>query len=410
METLLIRILNVQTTDEPAIAEWLVIGSNRLPSGEAARGALADAATAAPHRRTVVLAPSENILLTRVDIKARSRDQLARAMPFALEEELAEDVDQLHFAAGPRQEDGSYPVAVVAHAQMSEWLTQLGEAGLTPQALIADVLALPEGADGGWSLLLEQDRALLRTGSFNGFTLEPVNLDIFLNGALEEATSPAEVIDVYACHDDTQGELPSLPATRYERRDGCPPLLWAAGLDERRGINLLQARYRLKSDVGRLLKPWRAAAALAAVWLLVQVTAVSLEYRRLAAEAQALEADVAQVYRDTFPGTTRIVNARVQMEQQLQALRQASERDSQSAFMALLYGAAGALQAVPGISIETLDYLGGRLELSLNARELQAFETMKRTLEGEGLVANIESAETRGANVSGRLTVRQARG
>lgn len=410
MDTLLIRLYPGPITDESPPAEWVAIGANRQRIVDVGYGNLEEASAAAHYRRAVVLVPSEDILLTQVNIKARNREQLVRAIPFALEEDLAEDVEQLHFAPGPRHADGHYPVAVVSRALMAQWLAQLNAAGLVPQALIPDVLALPPAADGGWSLLLENDRALLRTDLFGGFTLDPANVETLLECALEDASVKPEVVEVYGSEGEADPRLPSLESIRYERRDGDPPELWAAGLDEKRGINLLQAHFRSKSDIARLLKPWRVAAALLGAWVVLQAVDTTLDYRRLAAEDRSLQAEIEQLYRDTFPGTTRIVNARLQMQQALEALREAGETDTLAAFMPLMDAGGRAIQAAPDVTIDTLDYLDGQLELSLQARELQAFEAIQQGLQGQGLTADIESAETRGANVSGRLVIREARG
>jgi general secretion pathway protein L len=420
METLLIRLYSrpvnenpVSETDASPTAEWQVLGSNRLPSGEPGYGALEEAAAAAHYRRTVVLVPSEDILLTRVDIKVRNREQLGRALPFALEEELAEDVEQLHFAPGPRQPDGTHPVAVVSRTLITQWLTQLSAVGVTAHALIPDVLALPV-SENRWSLLLEKDRALLRSGSFSGFALEPANLKTLLTCGLEDAPAKPEVIELYGSQGDTDPRLPHAesadPSVTYEQREGHPPQLWAAGLDEKRSINLLQAHYRSKSGIARLLKPWRVAAALLGVWLVLQAVETVLDYQRLAEQDRTMQAEIEQIYRETFPNATRVINPRLQMEQQLQALQQAGKGDSLAAFMPLISAGGQAIQDTSGVTIDTLDYLDGRLELSLSARELQAFEAIKQNLKRQGLTADIQSAETRGDDISGRLVVREAHG
>ena len=245
METILIRLLPATNEphaetgeadaeiDESPGAAWQVLGAQRQPVGETAYGTLDDAASAAHYRRCLVLAPSENILLTTVNLKARNREQLVRAMPFALEEELADNVEQLHFAPGRRQLDGGHPVAVVARIDMDLWLAQLRRAGLMPQALIPDVLAVPLSGEQHWSLLIEQDRALLRTGTFSGFTLEPANLELMLGCALEEAAAPPAVIDVYATDGETGAtRLPDILAVSYELHDDARLHAWAAGADE----------------------------------------------------------------------------------------------------------------------------------------------------------------------------------
>jgi general secretion pathway protein L len=146
-------------------------------------------------------------------------------------------------------------------------------------------------------------------------------------------------------------------------------------------------------------------------WIMLQAVEIGLDYRRLAAEDRRLQAEIEQVYKQTFPNATRIVNPRVQMEQELLSLREASASgDSRAAFMPLLEAGVRAIQDHASVNIETLGYMSGRLELSLRARELQALEAIKQAVESEALAAEIESAETSGATVSGRLSIEEARG
>ncbi len=412
METILIRLHSKPLEDmEPGSAQWLIVGNNRLPIGSGGIGTLEEASNAARQRRAVILAPSEDILLTRVTVNARNREQLLRAIPFALEEDLAEDIEQLHFALGPRQSDGSHPVAVVARAHMTQWLAQINSVSLIAHAIIPDLLAVPQAGENAWSLLLEQDRAWIRTDAFDGFTLEPDNLESLLTCALQEAAVKPDHIEVYGAEREYDPRLPQVEPTTYIHRDGRAPQIWAAGLDERSSINLLQGQYRTKSDVGRMLKPWRAAAVMLGAWIVLQAVETGLDYRRLAAEDRRLQAEIEQVFKQTFPKATRIVNPRVQMEQGLLALRKArSSGNSRAGFMPLLDAGVRAIQSHVGVDIETLDYMSGRLELSLSARELQALEAIKQTVESEALAAEIESAETSGATVSGRLAIQEARG
>ena len=71
-------------------------------------------------QRVVVLVSGADGLLTRVSIPGSSRQKLLRAVPYALEEQLSEDVDNLHFALGTTLEDEGWPVAVIRKQFMDE--------------------------------------------------------------------------------------------------------------------------------------------------------------------------------------------------------------------------------------------------------------------------------------------------
>ena len=83
-------------------------------------------------------------------------------MPYALEEQLAEDIDELHFAIGKRDGDSpTTPVAVVALALMDEWTNTLKAAGLVPESMYVDSDLLPVNP-GHAVALLEDDVVVVR--------------------------------------------------------------------------------------------------------------------------------------------------------------------------------------------------------------------------------------------------------
>src|SRR5262249_27388403 len=90
---------------------------------------------------------------------------------YALEEQLAEDIDNLHFAIGKRVgESLRVPVAVVARTLMDEWLATLRSSGIEPEVLYADSDLLPENP-GQAVALLEEDIAIVRPPSGSPVTL-----------------------------------------------------------------------------------------------------------------------------------------------------------------------------------------------------------------------------------------------
>ena len=72
------------------------------------------AALEARERTVIALVPAAEALTTTVNIPVRGAAKLLATLPFALEDQLAEDVEKLHFASESRRKDGQVPVAVVA--------------------------------------------------------------------------------------------------------------------------------------------------------------------------------------------------------------------------------------------------------------------------------------------------------
>src|SRR3546814_16716794 len=76
-----------------------------------------------------------------VEVPARQPAKVLQAAPFVLEEQLAEDVDTLHFALGARQADHRWPLAIVSQTRMQAWLALLQDFAIHADAMVPDVLA-----------------------------------------------------------------------------------------------------------------------------------------------------------------------------------------------------------------------------------------------------------------------------
>jgi len=66
---------------------------------------------------------------------------------------------------------------VVNHNKITDWLSRLNEAGASPDVLVPETLALPL-SQGSWTILLDTEGALVRTGPQAGFAVDPPNLDM----------------------------------------------------------------------------------------------------------------------------------------------------------------------------------------------------------------------------------------
>jgi general secretion pathway protein L len=391
---------------------WLVVDAAGASPDGVRSGTLQDAAAAAAGRRVYLLVPATDCLLTRARVPSRNRQRVLKAVPYALEEQLAGTIDELHFALGtPRDEE--YPVAVVAQARMDAWLAACAAAGLQPEAVLPEQLALPGGA-GSWALRAYDDRVAVRTGPLEGFGCERANLALLL-GLWSEAVPPGESAaapEACAVTPPLQvlGEaLPELDGQGFERLPPDPrdPLQVMAGtLAGGPPLNLLQGRYSRSEQLSRLWQPWRATAALLLAGLALGSVYLALDYYRLGQEQTRLAADIETVFRQAMPGATRMVNPRAQLEQRLAAL-QGGARGGQADFLALLQQAGPVLRGTGGLELQGANYRDGTLDLELSVANLQILDQVKQQLaEGGGLVAEIQSATADGEQrVKSRLRI-----
>jgi general secretion pathway protein L len=397
--------------------EWLTLDENGAPTPTRQRGSLTLAAAVWRTGKVVVLAPSTQILLAEPELPPGSGTKLARAVPFALEEQLTEDVDLLSFAIGRRRGNGGTPVAVVSRSVLQGWLAELTAAGLDPQAIYPDISLMPENP-GQTVLWLEKERLAVRRPGALPFAVElsPVREALVVAGVIAdplESTAepkPKESAILYVTREDwarVQGEFEDLledfAALKVQLlADG--PLPWLArGTGNPDAVNLLQGEFSRTADYGARWHQWRMAAALAAALLVVHVAAQALQIRQAKRESAALDGEISQIFSSAMPGDA-LTDPRRQMQSKLERIRKSGAGPQY--FLRTLQTLSGALAVTPKTTISALSYRDDSLDMTVSAPSLAALSQLTQFVGKEGLAAEIQSSNPVAAGVEAHLHVR----
>jgi general secretion pathway protein L len=396
--------------------EWLTLDEAGAPTPTRQRGTLSLAAAVWRSGKVVVLAPAAQILLAEPALPPGGGTKLVRAVPFALEEHLTEDVDQLSFAIGHRRSNGSTPVAVVSRAVLQGWLASLSAAGIDPQAIYPDILAMPENP-GQTVLWLEGDRLAVRRPGAMPFAVElaPVKEALVVAGVIadplqpSEEPKPKESAILYVTREDwtrVQGDFEDLLEDFASLKvqllaDG--PLPWLArGMNTADAVNLLQGEFSRTADYSERWHRWRLAAALAAALLVVHVAAQALQIRQAKHESAALDSQISQVFSSAMAGDAS-VDPRRQMQSKLERIRRSGAGPQY--FLRTLQSLSGALAAAPKTTISALSYHENALDMTVNAPSLAALSELTQFVGKEGLAAEIQSSNPVATGVEAHLHI-----
>lgn len=356
--------------------------------------------------QAVVLAPAEAMVTLSASLPPMPPQRLRQALPYALEEQFAGDVEQMHFASAPRREDDTVPVVAVEHALMQRWLALCEEAHLKPQAIYHEALSLP-WREGEWTLLLEADGGLLRTGRESGYALDAEQWSELL--ALAWGQRDVEVVHTLRVFDareaDTGAPLPDLPGAAIERETCEQPLRLLSEGCAKNPVDLMQGPYSRREKMSRLWAPWRATAVLLGIWLGVHLLTAVFDYVKLSSQDESLYKQTEQLFRSTFPEIKNVTNPRVQMERRLAAL---SGGANVNAFTILLGGVGDAIKGRDGVSLQGLRYRQGSLELELELDSLPKLDQFKAALEQNAVAVEVRSATARGEKVEASIVVSEA--
>jgi general secretion pathway protein L len=396
--------------------EWLILDEAGAPTPTRQRGSLSLAAAVWRSGRVVVLAPAAQILLAEPELPPGGGAKLARAVPFALEEQLTEDVDQLSFAIGHRRLSGGTPVAVVSRSVLQGWIADLSAAGLEPAAIYPDISLMPENP-GQTVLWLENDRLAVRRPGAIPFAVElaPVREALVVAGVIgdplqtSEESKPKESAILYVTRDDWarvqedfEGLLEDFASLKVQLlSDG--PLPWLArGMNTADAVNLLQGEFSRTPDYGERWHRWRLAAALAAALLVVHVAAQALQIRQAKHESAALDSQISQVFSSAMPGNAS-ADPRRQMQSKLDRIRKSGAGPQY--FLRTLQTLSGALAATPKTSISALSYRENALDMTVNAPSLAELSQLTQFVGKEGLAADIQSSNPVATGVEAHLHI-----
>lgn len=395
---------------------WIVADDTGARRGAPGTGSLDEAARRAEGRDVIVLVPSTAVFSTSVDLPIRNRARLLAALPYALEENLADDVDRLHFATGARRNDGRVPVAVVSVEQMNAWIEALAAAGIAPVRMVPEHGGLAR-IPGTLSLLIAGDTIMFNDGEDNEFALQDVGPAdaLTIAGAVDPQKPSPHHLQVYCEETDQQRFVDDWRRLRERLAsvhvnllpDGPLPRLAvtvAAGL----GIDLLQGPYGTRTDLRALLYPWRHAAVLLLALGIVAVGSSAAELYSLARDEASLKAQFTEEYRAIRPDDTQEIVDPVGIVSSIR--RSLGAPASSGVFLPSLEALSAALQQQSNVQLEAISYRAGVVDVRLSAPDVATLDSIQRSISGVGrFEASIQSTDQvgDGDRISSRIQIRE---
>lgn len=365
-------LMTLRPLDEDRCA-WVLETNDGMQSGEARWG---DLPRPPKTTRIRLLLPGDMVTHASARLAARNPRLIAQALPYALEDQLAEEVEQLRIAHGPRDPSGQVQARVVRSQDLDLLLERLRQNHIQPDAVYSELDALPAPAE-GWTTLAWDGIMLARGSDGLALALEPELLTKLLGDA------PMHTIPV-----------PDHPLIVLHQR-----------LNEARAIDLLGHNQR--EDLLERLRPWRTPAILAATALLLQAGLMLHDIHNLNQQRAAMQAEIERMAHEAAPEVRRWVNPIAQLRQLATG---GTAPPAESGMLDMLARLAPALAARPDIKLGTLRFQGGTLEAQLSAAEGGSLEALLETLRKQQ-GASVELAEQRveGGQATARLRLKGKR-
>nr|WP_216610892.1 type II secretion system protein GspL [Vibrio sp. 070316B] len=386
MEESVSEFLTVRLSSEPqSPVQWLVWSTSQqevIASGELSSwDQLGELTPYAEKRSCIALLPGNECLIKRVEIPKGAARQFDSMLPFLLEDEVAQDIEDLHLTI--LDKDATH--ATVCGVER-EWLKQaldiFREANIIFRKVLPDTLALPL-EDQGISALQVDQHWLLRQSNYQAVSINEAWLAMFLQS------------DWVALDDEEQSptifSYTALPSDDVQQQSGIewqakPAELVMSLLSQQAitsGVNLLTGTFKTKSSFSKYWRVWQKVAIAACLLVAVIVTQQVLKVQQYEAQAEAYRTESERIFRSVLPGKQRIPTVsylKRQMNDEAKKYGGSGDGDSLLGWLALLPETLGQVKA---IEVNSIRYDGNRSEVRLEAKssDFQHFETARVKLE-----------------------------
>lgn len=301
------------------------------------------------------------------------RRPTAQALAFAIEDQLAGELDTLHLCAGRADRERRYPVLVIERERLRSLLGFLRERGVSPLSIHVDAELLPR----------DQSYAAWWGGRW------------IVGGALEARLAlSAPALDC------VRGLLPD-DLTRLGNSDDDSTLEVRQTLMAGSGqaIDLLQGEFRQ----ARWSWPWQGmAVALLAVFLLTW-SAVQYRSQGLEAAGKTLQAQALERFAQLYPEQTRIID----LAAQFKALQGHDKAPAPTAISRLVRLSEQVLGG-GDVEVQRIEYRAGDgWRLQLNVGGFAELERLRERGEQSGLAIGLSNASKEQNRVQALLTLEE---
>ena len=329
------------------------------------RGGLHDAATAFRHHPVQVIVPMEMCSWLLTEPWPNKRRPGLQALAFAVEEQLADDLDALHIAVGPMDAQRRYPLWVTHKQRFSRVLDQLQALGLDIASVRVDADLLPREpacaarCHGRWLVGGAQDLRL---------ALSDQDYDTVKAGL------PADLIE--------------LPGERLNT------LLSASGGE---AINLLQGPFRPAAKA----LPWRSVCCCVGLTLAIALGFTHARSSYLETQAARLYALSEERFNILYPGQT----SRLDLATQLRGLQQRGAAPADGHMVRLAHLVEQVIGA-SSVDVQRLEWREhGGWALTITASSFAELERLRERGEQSALPINVGNARQHGNRVQALLTL-----
>ena len=366
-----------------------------------------------------VLIDAAEIRTIKAKVPGRSEAQVRQAAPYVIEEDLANDVDDLMITVSQADDDGYRFITIYDQEVIETICQQLKSAGVNVAAVMPDAALIDAGERDCVAVILGDDRARL---SYQDGLCAAVDYDVLpaflvrlirdqkIAQAFITITPNANLPKDFQQHvsDILHAAHPHVALQFVDTKTSalCHAVAQQKHKDTQRDFSKLMPESMREDGSFGLARSrlYLIAAAFAACALAAHIAFSWLSNKDKAAELAFFKAQQQEIFSVAFPEVKRVVNAEAQAQQRVKELKE--KGPPPAAFLNVLYTSARLMRDNgSGIQLTGFSYADGVLLLRTESGDMAMLEKYRGEL-SHLLSAEVVNAESGDNMVRGAIRVR----
>ena len=378
---------------------WLIWSDNEneiIASGEVESAEQLNLLTEKAQQRTVIcLLPNVDVCIRDIAINGTFNRQMQQALPYLLEDELACDVEKLHFSLIAKQTDLIH-VAICDKQKIINWLSWLEEAQISCSQFIPEGLVLPVAEDGKWQAVQLDKQWIVRESEFIAWSCEAEMLPLILDSKIEADITVD--IESYSCSPE------NTPGSWFDVSPTLPMELLAKGTDNNK-INVLSGEFKVKKARNNKFNKWRMPLILTALIFLLLMLNLYQKTRQVEKQTLLVQHHVETVYKQAFSLKNTLKYSRV--KKKVKTMLAGLGENSESGFLSMFNEVLPAFVKNPQLKPSNIKFDSKKQEMRIlvSGDNFQSFEKFSASLPKQFSVEQ-GALNNSNAHVSGLLTIR----
>ena len=251
-------------TQSPNNSQWVSINDSGEFLDSVSKGNISEIDIGNKQNSVIVILPGEEIHHAVLTLPIKSEKKLTKAIPFAMEDRLADEIEKTHFAH-KRLNNDLIQICAINTSKLKAFLETLKSNNIHASAITSDALCVPK-IEKTITLLIDSSRIHINNGFDKVFTFESIDIINAVN--IVNKDNNIRDIQIFINKED-ESLLNKFDQLRESFRNVDVNILqngpfqkYSQVIVNHNYIDLLQGKYKDKKDIAQIFKPWRKTASL----------------------------------------------------------------------------------------------------------------------------------------------------